>query len=216
MTNDKMKDDLIEVAMALDHATKELSRFVLNNQLEPYFSASEKLYLIIAALAQQASAVSECGIAFCLGCEPKNADGSCPDAAKEVQVSQPECTCPAKDMPFGRCCKAKLQNLEELAQDDQETMEAQDSEIKRLKEKCAVLVRRSPEFRTSVDELTDENEALKLRIEELEAATEHLGLTPKEAKDGLIRYKALKAERDKLQMECNECRELLGLREKAK
>lgn len=40
---------------------------------------------------------------------------------------------------------------------------------------------------------------LKLRVAELEAATEHLGLTPQQAKDGLSRHKALVAERDRLQ-----------------
>ena len=49
------KEVLEEVAMALDHATRELSRFVLNNQLEAYFSASEKLNEVIEELAQQAS-----------------------------------------------------------------------------------------------------------------------------------------------------------------
>jgi len=43
--------------------------------------------------------------------------------------------------------------------------------------------------------------ALKARVTELEAATYHLGLTPQQAKDGLARYKADLAERDKLQMD---------------
>lgn len=45
-------------------------------------------------------------------------------------------------------------------------------------------------------------EALKLRVAELEAATEHLGLTPQQAKDGLSRHKALVTERGRLQSEC--------------
>lgn len=63
------------------------------------------------------------------------------------------------------------------------------------------------------EELKDENESLKLRVTELEAATEHLGLTPQQAKDGLARYKADLAERDslkarvaELQSECEKLR----------
>ncbi len=47
----------------------------------------------------------------------------------------------------------------------------------------------------AVDEeirLRDENAAQAKRIEELEAATEHLGLTPQQAKDGLARHKAMR------------------------
>lgn len=39
-------------------------------------------------------------------------------------------------------------------------------------------------------DLEDRNAAQAKRIAELEAATEHLGLTPKQAADGLTRYKA--------------------------
>ena len=44
----------------------------------------------------------------------------------------------------------------------------------------------------------EEIEAQAKRIEELEAATEHLGLTPKQAADGLARYKAQVAEIESL------------------
>lgn len=32
-----------------------------------------------------------------------------PAAPAPVRLTDGECTCPAKDMPFGRCCKARLQ-----------------------------------------------------------------------------------------------------------
>ena len=50
------------------------------------------------------------------------------------------------------------------------------------------------EFKDSEDVVAviaySEYQAQAKRIEELEAATEHLGLTPKQAADGLARYKA--------------------------
>lgn len=46
--------------------------------------------------------------------------------------------------------------------------------------------------------LQKENAAQAKRIEELEAATEHLGLTPQQAADGLARYKAQVAEIESL------------------
>lgn len=46
------------------------------------------------------------------------------------------------------------------------------------------------ELRAAYEALQKENAAQAKRIEELEAATEHLGLTPKQAADGLTRYKA--------------------------
>ena len=54
-----------------------------------------------------------------------------------------------------------------------------------------------------------ENEALRQRVAELEAATEHFGLTPQQAKDGLTRYKALVSERDRLQSECDKATDLI-------
>lgn len=52
--------------------------------------------------------------------------------------------------------------------------------------------------------------SLEARVAELESATEHLGLTPQQAKDGLARYKASVAERDRLQSDCDRLKEELN------
>ena len=49
-----------------------------------------------------------------------------------------------------------------------------------------------------------EYQAQAKRIEELEAATEHLGLTPKQAADGLARHKAQVAEIESLRKQVEE------------
>jgi len=54
------------------------------------------------------------------------------------------------------------------------------------------------ELRAAYEALQKENAAQAKRIEELEAATDHLGLTPKQAADGLTRHKAQVAEIESL------------------
>lgn len=53
-------------------------------------------------------------------------------------------------------------------------------------------------------ELREANAAQAKRIEELEAATEHLGLTPQQAADGLARHKAQVAEIESLRKQVDE------------
>ena len=84
ITAEKIADGWSDSVVTSAESTYEaIERITWNNSSFVPFQAGYQ-----AALAQQAS--GECGIAFWLGCEPKNADGSCPDSPnKPTQVSQP-------------------------------------------------------------------------------------------------------------------------------
>lgn len=73
------------------------------------------------------------------------------------------------------------------------------AENEALKAENTLLKEVEKSFADLSENLQNDCAALKLRVAELEAATEHLGLTPQQAKDGLSRHKALVAERDRLQ-----------------
>jgi len=65
------------------------------------------------------------------------------------------------------------------------------------------------ELRAAYEALQKENAAQAKRIEELEAATDHLGLTPKQAADGLTRYKAQVAEIESLRKQVEDLTDIL-------
>jgi chromosome segregation ATPase len=70
--------------------------------------------------------------------------------------------------------------------------------LEALQETNAAQAKEIQQWKTVIDCNEQIRAAQAKRIEELEAATEHLGLTPQQAKDGLARYKAQVAEIESL------------------
>lgn len=121
--------------------------------------------------------------------------------------------------------KAENEELKEvndsLHRSSQFTYECQKKEIADLKAENTKLEDELDQYKEYYEEMSEhyralqfieselrrENEAQAKRIAELEAATEHLGLTPQQAKDGLARHKAQVAEIEALRKQVEEHKE---------
>ena len=209
------KEVLEEVAMALDHATKELSRSVLNNQLEAYFSASEKLNEVIEALAQQSEpeisqepamwiAPSGEGFRISLGTKkPEHAE-----LWEAVYLAPP-------DYEALKARVVELEGYRNLAVSDLHVIKEERDKLQTRVAELDKTIGQVIEDTAKELECEPDNEAiliaardLKLRVAELEGIAIKTDEVITEATENVIQ---IIAERDKLQSECDQLKKRLSV-----
>ena len=191
MSDDNIREILIEVSIALGHAANELERFVLKNQLEPYQSALVKLESIITGMAlEHKPAKAWLKLSDVQWMNIVNHEHAYESYDKEDAVHMAV-----------KMAEKKLEENNFLTVLEHKPEVSQEQRIKN-----AILYGTSPPemYKDSYHiKLEAENEALRQRVAELEAMVDQ---AQSYWDDILTKGESLKAENVRLQSECEQLR----------